>query len=76
MSEETLYGVNLFGEPNSPTRPNLTSERFLIPPFSVLNAREGFWQERKRAWISLGIKSEGIYLQYPPTFRGKGVVNE
>lgn len=58
MSEETLYGVNLFGEPNSPPRPNLTSERFLIPPFSVLNAREGFWQERKRAWISLGIKSE------------------
>lgn len=34
------------------------AERFLIPPFSVLNAREGWWQERKRAWISLGIKSE------------------
>lgn len=34
------------------------AERFLIPPFSVLNAREGWWQDRKRAWISLGIKSE------------------
>ena len=34
------------------------SDRFLIPPFSVLNAREGFWQDRKRAWIALGIKSE------------------
>lgn len=31
---------------------------FLIPPFSVLNAREGWWQERKRQWLSLGIKSE------------------
>lgn len=31
---------------------------FLIPPFTVLNAREGWWQERKRQWISLGIKSE------------------
>jgi len=32
--------------------------RFLIPPFSVLNAREGWWQDRKRAWLALGIKSE------------------
>jgi DNA modification methylase len=34
------------------------SDRFLIPPFSVLNAREGWWQDRKRAWLGLGIKSE------------------
>lgn len=34
------------------------SDRFMIPPFSVLSAREGWWQERKRAWIALGIKSE------------------
>lgn len=31
---------------------------FLVPPFSVLNAREGWWQDRKRAWLSLGIQSE------------------
>lgn len=34
------------------------SERFLVPPFSVLNAREGWWADRKRAWIELGIRSE------------------
>ena len=34
------------------------SERFLISPFSVLNAREGWWQNRKRGWLGLGIKSE------------------
>jgi DNA modification methylase len=34
------------------------SDRFLIPPFSVLNAREGWWQARKRSWLGLGIKSE------------------
>jgi hypothetical protein len=34
------------------------SDKFLIPPFSVLNAREGWWQDRKRQWIALGIKSE------------------
>ena len=31
---------------------------FLCPPFSVLNAREGWWQDRKAAWIALGLKSE------------------
>jgi hypothetical protein len=34
------------------------AERFGVPPFSVLNAREGWWQERKAAWIALGIRSE------------------
>lgn len=36
---------------------NLT-EKFLVPPFSVLNAREGWWQDRKKNWIALGIQSE------------------
>ena len=34
------------------------AERFGVPPFSVLDARQGYWQERKRAWLSLGIQSE------------------
>jgi DNA modification methylase len=34
------------------------AEKFLIPPFSTLNAREGWWQSRKKAWLNLGIKSE------------------
>jgi hypothetical protein len=34
------------------------ADRFGIPPFSVLNAREGWWQDRKRSWLALGIKSE------------------
>jgi hypothetical protein len=32
--------------------------KFGVSPFSVLNAREGWWQDRKRAWLALGIKSE------------------
>jgi hypothetical protein len=32
--------------------------RFMIPPFSVISAREGWWQNRKRAWLALGIESE------------------
>jgi len=34
------------------------SDRFGVPPFSVMNAREGWWQARKAAWIALGIRSE------------------
>jgi len=33
-------------------------EKFIIPPFSVLDTRQGYWQDRKRWWLSLGIKSE------------------
>lgn len=34
------------------------TETFGAPPFSVLDARQGYWQERKRQWLALGIKSE------------------
>lgn len=34
------------------------AEKFMVPPFSVMNAREGWWQERKQSWIALGIQSE------------------
>lgn len=53
---------DLFGkeeeEPKEGTGAGSLAGRFLIPPFSVLNAREGWWQDRKRAWLALGIKSE------------------
>lgn len=29
------------------------AERFIVPPFSVLNTRLGNWQERKRYWLEL-----------------------
>lgn len=44
------------------------ADRFGIPPFSVMSAREGWWQERKRAWLALGIKSE--------LGRGQGGIND
>ncbi|MEX3635975.1 ParB N-terminal domain-containing protein [Paraburkholderia sp. BR14320] len=34
------------------------ADRFVVPPFTVLNARGGWWQDRKRAWLALGIRSE------------------
>ena len=39
--------------------PNISlADRFIVPPFSVLDARQGYWQERKRAWLALGICGE------------------
>lgn len=52
------FGVDLFGDPIRPPNRGPLAERFEFPPFTVLNAREGEWQERKRAWIAAGIKSE------------------
>jgi hypothetical protein len=36
----------------------ILARRFGVVPFSVLDARQGYWQERKRLWIELGIKGE------------------
>ena len=33
-------------------------DKFGAPPFSVLDARQGYWIQRKKAWKDLGIKSE------------------
>jgi hypothetical protein len=39
---------------NAPT----LADKFLVPPFTILDARQGYWQERKRQWLSIGIQSE------------------
>ena len=68
-SDEVLYGADLFGEPIRHSKAGPLAERFEFPPFSVLNAREGEWQERKRAWIALGIQSE---IGRPKALLGSG----
>jgi hypothetical protein len=40
------------------TRAVRLTDKFIVPPFSVLDTRQGYWQERKRAWLALGIQSE------------------
>ena len=58
MLEVILNGVDLFGEPIRRAVSGPVAKRFGFPPFSVLDARQGEWQERKRAWARVGIKSE------------------
>ena len=44
--------------PEKTENSGILKDRFGIAPFSVLNAREGWWQNRKKMWLDLGIKSE------------------
>jgi Fe-S-cluster containining protein len=58
MTEPNIYGKDLLGRSRAPKLRGVLSKRFGLPPFTVLNAREGTWQARKRAWVGLGIQSE------------------
>jgi len=47
---------DLFGNPI--VEDVILRDRFIEPPFSVLDTKSGNWQKRKRQWSRLGIKSE------------------
>jgi len=54
-----VFDRNLFGEDVKPdAHGSGLSATWEYPPFSVLSARDGWWQERKRQWLALGIQSE------------------
>ena len=58
LSDWGLDMPDTFGEEYKKEQNKKLSERFIIPPFSVLDTKQGIWQERKNYWINLGIKSE------------------
>ena len=33
-------------------------DKFLVPPFSVLDSKQGYWQDRKRKWKQIGLASD------------------
>lgn len=50
--------VDLFGNPIEKQQAGALAERFLVPPFSVLDARQGYWKTRKAEWLAMGITGE------------------
>jgi len=56
MSTKNIMAVDLFG--NEIKTDPLLRDKFIEPPFSVLDAKSGNWQKRKKIWRKLGIKSE------------------
>jgi hypothetical protein len=57
---------DLFG--NIVERDVILREKFIEPPFSIIDARSGNWQRRKKLWKSKGIRSE--------VGRGKNMTHE
>lgn len=47
---------DLFG--NVVEKDELLRDKFIEPPFSILDTKSGNWQKRKRLWIRKGLKSE------------------
>src|SRR5690606_1049376 len=40
-----------------PTRAGSLTTRFGVPPFSVLDTRQGYWMDRRQEWLDMGIAS-------------------
>jgi hypothetical protein len=56
----------------APSAPGL-AEKFLVPPFSILDTRQDYWQKRRRAWLSIGIRGEtSAERPYTPQKGGAG----
>ncbi len=51
-----MANIDLFG--NEIIEDVLLRDKFIEPPFSVLDTKSGNWQKRKRKWIAKGLKSE------------------
>ena len=47
---------DLFG--NEIIHDELLRDKFIEPPFSILDTKTGTWQRRKKTWVSKGLKSE------------------
>ena len=51
-----MENFNLFGE-QVQVNP-LLRDKFIEPPFSILDTKTANWQRRKKLWQKIGIKSE------------------
>lgn len=49
---------DLFGNDFEFIQTGVLRQKFLEPPFSILDTRQGSWQDRKRRWKELGIRPE------------------
>lgn len=60
--------------PPAAPRPTLT-DRFIVPPFTVLDVRQGYWQERKRQWNATGINAGDIGRDAHLAYAGQESLN-
>jgi len=58
MEELTLFGGEEYKYIFLEQQKKSLNDKFLIPPFSVFDTKQGYWQDRKQKWKNLGIRSE------------------
>jgi 16S rRNA G966 N2-methylase RsmD len=58
MDNFNLLGYDLFGDDINVQTTSPLKRKFFMPPFTVLDAKTGEWQQRKKAWLSYGLKGE------------------
>jgi 16S rRNA G966 N2-methylase RsmD len=56
----TVFGFDEIEEEDLSEKPEKGSlaDEFIIPPLSVFDTKQGYWQDRKRLWKDIGIRSE------------------
>jgi len=55
----------------NPSEVHKLTDSFIVPPFSVLDTRQGYWQDRKKAWLEkTGNLSETRDGEYGRSFDG------
>lgn len=60
--------VNLFGEEELDVTQSVLRQKFIEPPFSIIDTRQANWQDRKRTWKQLGIRPEIVNNNNTKTF--------
>lgn len=73
FSFDELQDYQIVAEKPNIARRKLT-EKFIVPPFSILDSRSGYWLERKRAWhVIIGDKAES---REKTLSKGNSILNE
>jgi DNA modification methylase len=56
--DKHLFGEGFFGQSLKSKKAGILANRFIVPPVTVLDTRQGYWVARKEAWLALGLKGE------------------
>lgn len=57
MVELTGFDADLLLKEDTGVKGSL-ADKFIAPPFSVLDTKQGYWKDRRAQWLQLGIRSE------------------
>ena len=50
---DKIEQMDLFGESEQEQVDNSLNARYIVPPFSVLDTKQGYWQNRKRRFYQV-----------------------